>query len=59
MEDIGFTRRFFFIANFHVYDFLYLKNELGANIFFCPSRGVAKLSVGFWTEFDAQLAQPC
>jgi hypothetical protein len=46
----------FFIANFHVLGFLYLKNEFRAGKMFRLSRGVA---VGFWTKFEAQLAQPC
>jgi hypothetical protein len=35
------------------------KNEFRANFFFRLSRGVAGLAVGFWTKFEAPLAQPC
>jgi hypothetical protein len=52
MESIGFTGKKKITANFHV---LYRKNEFRAKIFFHLSRGVA---VGFWTKFEAQLAQP-
>jgi hypothetical protein len=37
-------------------DFLNLKNEFRAKKNFRLSRGVA---VGFWTKFEAHLAQPC
>jgi hypothetical protein len=37
-------------------DFLYLKTEFRAKFFFRLSRGIAG---GFWTKFEAQLAQPC
>jgi hypothetical protein len=43
-------------------DFLYLKNEFRAKKNFRLSRGVARIAgvaVGFWTKFEAQLAQPC
>jgi hypothetical protein len=46
-----------FIANFHV---LGLKNEFRAKNFFRLSRdvdGIAGIASGFWTKFEAQLAQ--
>jgi hypothetical protein len=56
MESIGFTCNFFLLQIFTLKDFLYLKNEFRAKNFFRLSRGVAG---GFWTKFEAQLAQPC
>jgi hypothetical protein len=57
MESIGFTCKIiFFIANFHVLVFFIPKNEFRAKKMFRLSRGVA---VGFWTKFEALLAQPC
>jgi hypothetical protein len=56
MESFGFTcKKKFFLQIFTFYDFLYLKNEFRAKKIRL-SRGVAG---GFWTKFEAQLAQPC
>jgi hypothetical protein len=54
MKSIGFTckKKIFFIANFHVLGYLYLKNELRAEKIFRLSRGVA---VGFWTKKKAEI----
>jgi hypothetical protein len=52
----------FFIANFHVLGLFIPKNEFRAKKFFRQSRGVAGVAgvaVGFWTKFEAHLAQPC
>jgi hypothetical protein len=47
------------IANFHVLGLFIPKNEFRAKKLFRLSRDVAGLAVGFWTKFEAQLAQPC
>jgi hypothetical protein len=61
MESIGFTckKKFFFIANFHVLGLFIPKNEFRAKKNVRLSRGVAGVAVGFWTKFEAHLAQPC
>jgi hypothetical protein len=57
MESFGFTYNFFsFIANFLFLGLLCTqKTSLQRKKKFRISRGVAG---GFWTKFDAQLAQP-
>jgi hypothetical protein len=36
-----------------------VKNEFRVKINFRSSRGIAGVTGGFWTKFEAQLAQPC
>jgi hypothetical protein len=53
---ISLAKIIIFYCKFSRFRTFYKKNELRAKKFFRSSRGLA---VGFWTKFEAQLAQPC
>jgi hypothetical protein len=57
MESIGFTCEFLFYCKFSRFRTFYTsKTSLERKQNFRLSRGIAG---GFWTKFEAQLAQPC
>jgi hypothetical protein len=47
-----------FIANFHVLGLYIPKKRVLSEKKFRLSRGDAGVAVGFWTKFEAHLAQP-
>jgi hypothetical protein len=52
-------KKFFYCKFSRFRTFYTLKTSLERKKIFRLSRGVAGLAVGFWTKFEAQLAQPC
>jgi hypothetical protein len=60
MKSIGFLQFFIFDCKFsRLRTFYTKKTSLERKKKIRPSSGVAGLVVGFWTKFEAQLAQPC
>jgi hypothetical protein len=53
-----FHLQFFFIANFHVLGLFIHKIEFRAKKKIPSVAGLVGVAGGFWTKFEAQLAQP-
>jgi hypothetical protein len=47
------------LANFHVFGLFIPKKRVKSEKKIPSFTGVSGIARGFWTKFDAQLAQPC